>query len=275
MRLKKRVLIFLLSIYATFTAAAAFVLLPPENTVRARLNETWKKKEASALLAGDVPILLYHNVDGKGPFSVTSANLRRHFEFIRDNGIKVVSMSEFVSRMERGEPFAGKVAVITFDDGFKSMREKMMPMEVEFGYPVTLFVYLDFVRSRSEKMLTWSDIREMEKNGIDVQCHTLTHADLSKLVLKDDAASRSELFRELYLSRRVLSLYSGSPSDYIAYPYGNYNTSLVYLSKLAGYSRVFTTEFGMNAVTRDNYCLRRHHIKSNYDVKEIAKILGI
>ena len=275
MRLKKRVFLFLLLIYAAFSAAGVFVMLSPSRADRYRVAEIWRGKTPPALFSRDVPILLYHNIDGKGPFSVTSENLRKHFRLMRDSGIKVVSLRDFIGRMERGEPYDGRVAVITFDDGFKSMYTKMMPIAVEFGYPVTLFVYLDFVRGKSEKMLTWSDIADMEKHGIDVQCHTVTHADLTKLVMKGDAASRLALFRELYLSRRVLELKGSKPCDYIAFPYGNYNTSLIYLSRLSGYSRVFTTEFGMNAVTRDNYCLRRHHIKSNYGVDDIKKILGI
>ena len=182
-------------------------------------------------------------------------------------------LRDLVRRIESRTPFPRKSAVITFDDGYKSMHDKLLPIAKEFGYPMTLFVYIDFVHPTSKNLISWDEIRELERSGIDVESHTYSHADLVKVLSPDNPDSFRKLFKEMYLSRRIISLETGDECEFIAFPYGNYNSYLVNMARLAGYKRAFTTEYGMNPVTRDNFCLRRHHIKSNYPAEKILSIL--
>lgn len=233
---------------------------------------TVKEKEESSRLL-EVPIILYHDIDGKGPFAVSSAMLRSHFEYFRDNKITVIPISELFDRMNNPRPWDGRTVVVTFDDGFKSMYTKLLPLVDEFRYPVTLFVYTDNVREKGEKIITWDDLRTLQQHGIDIESHTLSHADLTKLDDAGSADAKSQIFRELYYSRLLLSRRLGKPVDYLAFPYGRYSTRIVRYAMDAGYTRVFTTDYGSNVVLRNNYCIRRHHIKKNYTLKDLAAII--
>ena len=228
-----------------------------------------KKEKIDRLLA--VPILLYHNIDGKGPFSVSLKKLREHFSVIRSQGFAVITLSDLIERMEKGEPYDHPVAVITFDDGYKSMYEKLLPLIKEFGYPVTLFVYTDFVGNDGGKLISWKELAELEASGVDVESHTLSHSDLTKIL---ETGKYEELYKELYISRKMISHKTGRECVYLAFPYGSYNQQLVKYAKLAGYKKVFSTEYGMNLLSSDNFCLRRHHVKSDYDEKKIINILN-
>ena len=77
----------------------------------------------------------------------------------------------------------------------------------------------------------------------------------------------------MYLSKRVLELYLGREVRYFAFPYGSYNLELVDLCKNAGYSRVFSTDYGPNILTSNNYCLRRRHIKSDYSLDALGSLV--
>jgi len=239
-----------------------------------RRDMAWKKKNEEAisrLLA--VPLLLYHNIDGRGEYSLDYDVMEAQFRLLADRGIGVVTMDDFVKRLENPRPYDKKVAVISFDDGYLSMYTRLMPLLAGFGYHVTLFVYTDNVYQSARRNITWRQLREMQDHGFDIQSHSLSHADLVRVLGKGDRESRHRLYEEIYLSKRVLELYLGREVRYFAFPYGSYNLELVDMCKNAGYARVFSTDFGPNIITRNNYCLRRRHIKSDYSLEKVSELV--
>lgn len=234
---------------------------------------SWKYKEQeirSRLLS--IPILLYHNIDGKGPFSIDLPVLRSHFQLIKDKNIRVIKLSALIDRLENPEPFTGKVIVITFDDGYYSMYSKLLPLVREFKYPVTLFVYTDYIYTRSSTNLTWDKLQYLSDQGIDIQCHSITHHDFVKNKGTNYLYNKF-LYDELYLSKRIIELYTGKKISYFAYPYGSYDLGIINRSENAGYDRVFSTDYGPNIITRDNFCLRRQHIKKNYSLEFFGSLI--
>jgi len=235
---------------------------------------SWQVKEGDpGTRDHTVPILLYHNIDGRGPFSLSNDTLRKHFETFREMSVKIISLKEFIGKMEKPGPFEKKVIALSFDDGFYSMYSRLLPLTREFGYPVTLFVYTDNIHRRATKSLTWENLKELEAGGISVECHTQGHPDLAKMYAAGTPESRRRLFEEIYLSKRIIELYMGKPVRYFAFPYGRYNLPLIRLCELAGYTRVFSTDYGPNIVTRNNYCIRRQHIKSGYSLDKIKSLI--
>jgi peptidoglycan/xylan/chitin deacetylase (PgdA/CDA1 family) len=241
-------------------------------TATGRMSWLYKNREASSRLLA-IPILLYHNIDGKGPFSIDEATLRQHFQLIRDRGIRVIPLRELIQRLENPVPYQEKVIVITFDDGYGAMYSKLLPLVREFGYPVTLFVYRDIVSRKSTKNLTWDKLRMMDRAGIDIQAHSVNHKDLVELSKKNDQAGRKSLYEELYLSKRLIELYLNKQVEYYAFPFGRYNLHVIDLAVNSGYRRVFSTDYGSNVITRDNYCLRRQHIKNTYSLNYIDNLI--
>jgi peptidoglycan/xylan/chitin deacetylase (PgdA/CDA1 family) len=254
--------------------SVAFFLYGRSSQISREKQMSWRHKEReikSRLLA--VPILLYHNIDGRGVFSVTGETLRSHFRLIRERGIKVIPLRELVNRLENPAPFDEKVVVITFDDGFPSMYSALLPMVREFRYPVTLFVYTDFIHNSGKRSLTWKQLKEMDSGWIDVQCHTISHQDLTAQGRDGYERGRRRLFNEIYLSKRMMELYLDKKIDYFAFPYGRYNLNIVNLCDVAGYKRVFSTDSGSNFITRDNFCLRRQHIKKSYSLALLENMI--
>jgi peptidoglycan/xylan/chitin deacetylase (PgdA/CDA1 family) len=266
--------IYILIISLLLSLSFALFLYLDEYSVFSSGRMAWLHKDKeikSRLLA--IPILLYHNIDGKGPFSIDAKTLREHFQLIRDRGIRVIPLHELIQRLEHPVPYRDKVIVITFDDGYGSLYTKLLPLAREFGYPVTLFVYSDNISLKSTKNLTWDRIRYMDRMGIDIQAHSISHADLTQLSKKNDPASRKRLFEEIYLSKRILELYIGKKVDFYAFPYGRYDLNTIDLTQKSGYRRVFSTDYGSNIITRDNFCLRRQHIKSSYSLNYIDNLI--
>ena len=258
----------------TITASLYLFVNPEDNEIDSIIleetNWTEKQKEIISRLLS-VPIMLYHDIDGRGIYSVESAVLRSHFKLLKDYHVRVIPLSELVGRLNNPEPFNEKAVVLTFDDGYLSAFTRLLPAVKKFGYPVTLFVYVNNIFTKASRNVTWKLLSEMEKSGIDVECHSISHADLEPLSLENTPESRKQLFDEIYLSKRIIEIYMGKKVRFFAFPYGRYNLNLVEMCRNAGYLRVFSTDDGSNIITRNNYCLRRGHIKKDFTIDFIRK----
>ena len=91
----------------------------------------------------------------------------------------------------------------------------------------TIFIVTGFV-SKRRGYLTWDQLREMEKNGIMAQSHTVTHAPLPEL-------SDERIREELVESKRQAETELGHPVEFIAYPTGAHDLHIVGIAKEAGY----------------------------------------
>ena len=253
-------------------AVSIFLYFSPDDFNIYRPGWIYKEVEIKSRLLS-LPIILYHNIDGNGEFSIDYEALKSHFFFFKDRKIKVIPLDQLIQKLENPGPFIENALVITFDDGFYSMHSKLQTLAKEFKYPVTLFVYADFIKPAGSGILTWNLLRAMDSEGIDIQCHSISHLDLTKFSQKDDIESKKMLFDEIYLSKRIIELYLRKKISYFAFPFGRYDLKTVDLAVNAGYRRVFSTDYGHNIITRDNFCLRRHHVKKAYSLDYIEKII--
>ncbi len=220
----------------------------------------------------EIPILLYHNIDGPGDFSVDLETIRSHFEFLRDRGIRVISLKELDDMLAHPEPLKERMTAITFDDGYPAMYTKLLPLVKEFGYPVTLFVYTDFINPGNIRaLLNWNVLKEMDESLIDIQSHGIAHRDMT--AVPSGPEGQAVLYQEIVLSKKMLEFYLNKKVDYFAFPYGRYSTELMELCRNAGYRRVFSTDYGNNIVSRDNFSLRRQHIRKRYSMEFFEKFM--
>ena len=65
-------------------------------------------------------------------------------------------------------------------------------------------------------MLSWDEICEMHRSGINFGAHTMTHPDLTRL-------EDRELQTEIYGSKSIIEDALGSSVTCFAYPYGRYD----------------------------------------------------
>jgi len=268
-------IVILIAAELIFLAIILFDFSPADAV---RVN--WEKGEAVKYdRLSSVPVLLYHNVvedhvTPKSPFAIKRGTLVRHFKILRERGIEVISLAALAGGGGDYKNFSGgKAVVITFDDDYLSMYRILLPLVREFNYPVTLFVYTDGISRAGQGGLDWAMLREMEKNGIDIQGHSKSHSDLTAVRIEDGYSGGIKLYEELILSKNIIEQNLDKRVQYFAFPYGRYSLELLELARYAGYDKVFSTDYGPNIITRDNFCLRRHHIKNSYSEEFFISIV--
>jgi peptidoglycan/xylan/chitin deacetylase (PgdA/CDA1 family) len=178
-----------------------------------------------------VPILTYHSIDKSGSVISTAPDVfRRQMRYLSENRYNAVTLHEFISSLsEDNTPFL-KTVVLTFDDGFQNFFSEAFPVLEEYGFRATVFLVTDFCGKKNDwagnppalppsKILSWEEIKELHKYGIEFGGHTRTHPDLTKI-----PDSRAE--REIVESKAAIENFLGSQAASFAYPFGKFNASV-------------------------------------------------
>ena len=178
-----------------------------------------------AWLADHGVVVAFHRVNNDIPedgLTVSSKKFERFCRFFRAN-FDVISLGEFVGRLERGTSVAGTLA-ITFDDGYRDNFEVAAPILRATGLPATFFLATRYIESnvvpwwdealpKKLSWMTWDQVRTLAQQGFDLGAHTQHHVDLGKV-------SVDEAGREIRGSRQDLIDKLGRAPDHFAYPYG-------------------------------------------------------
>jgi peptidoglycan/xylan/chitin deacetylase (PgdA/CDA1 family) len=232
---------------------------------------------STAALAQDTTILAYHEVDPvpERGWAVSTEDFADQMRFLALAGYNVVPISALVDYIAgRRDSIAPNAVAITVDDGWLCAATEMQPVLDRFGFPWSLYVYPNIVGQGSHA-LTWTQIAALQKAGVDIEGHTMSHAHLirtSHPELNDeqyDAFLRTELDH----SKRVIESHTG-PVRFLAYPYGDYDDAVVAAAKRAGYEAGLLSWSGPNNRSTDPMKLRRFAMVSDTSIDQLRTALG-
>jgi len=218
-----------------------------------------------------VVVLGYHRVvdNVRHPDTeITKADFEKQMQQIKDEGITVIPMRDFLAWKRGEKDIPAKSAVITLDDGWKSQYEAAWPILKKFDYPFTLFIYTDYVKGGPKsggESMTWEQIAELRDAGADIEGHTVSHKDLRGA--KHNAAPTPEydawLWNELNGSKQILEQRLGVKVEALALPFGFFNAHVQEMAKKAGYEAIFTVYGQKLGHGSSNYALGRYMIEAN------------
>jgi peptidoglycan/xylan/chitin deacetylase (PgdA/CDA1 family) len=177
-------------------------------------------------------ILGYHKIGEPPPggwqtwFYVPEEIFVAHLNYLREHGWQVIDLLALFRGITAPESLPERAALLTFDDGYRSMRTVALPWLLRFGYPAVLFVPTDYIGGSNgfdagcepeEAICNWDDLRELERLGVSIQSHGASHRSFSKLSLPE---------QEEDLTRSRITLEAGleKPVEVFAYPYGDGGT---------------------------------------------------
>lgn len=216
-----------------------------------------------------VPILSYHHFDtpNAGAMNVSAEAFAAQMAYLQKNGYQVISLDDILAFVSYQRRPPQKAVVITIDDGWKSLKTVAAPILKRHGFRATLFVNSDLISKPTKNSLSWEDIRELVAAGVlDVQSHSVSHADLTKV-------SEAQLEQELAESKRLIEQKTGAKVRYFAYPYGTFNERVIEAIKRQGYRLGLTVVRGGNAFFFDPYALNRSMIYASFTLEEFTRQL--
>jgi peptidoglycan/xylan/chitin deacetylase (PgdA/CDA1 family) len=230
---------------------------------------------------GDLPtatVLCYHIVEAPAAprMHIGRDTFRQHLQYLEMTGYNVVPLRQVYEFVTGQRPSLPKNAiVITIDDGWRSTYTEAFPELQKRKFPFTVFIYPNII-GQTANALTWEQIREMARAGVDVQSHALTHPFLTRRrhQAMSDEAYAAWLQRELTESRRILEKESGKKVQFLAYPYGDYDSHVAAAAGKAGYTAALTCDFGRVRKGSDPLKMKRFVIDDKMDFAAFRKYLG-
>jgi peptidoglycan/xylan/chitin deacetylase (PgdA/CDA1 family) len=223
-------------------------------------------------------VLCYHIVEAPAAprMHIDRETFRQQLRYLEMTGYNVVPLRhvyEYVTGTRTSLP--KNAVVITLDDGWRSTYTEAFPELQKRKFPFTVFIYPNII-GQTSNALSWAQIREMAKAGVDIQSHALSHPYLTRRKhrsMSDDAYA-TWLRRELAESRRILEKQSGKKVQFLAYPYGDYDTHVSAAATKAGYLAALTCDFGRVRKGSDPLRMRRFVIDDKMDFAAFRKYLG-
>jgi peptidoglycan/xylan/chitin deacetylase (PgdA/CDA1 family) len=194
-----------------------------------------------------VPILVYHVLSPttRSSMTVTPERFESQVKWLKENGYTVIPLKQLVSYLQGREVnLPAKPIVITADDGWKSDYTYMYPIARKYNIPITLFIYPGTI-SEGKNALTWDQLKELMRTGLfDIQDHTFTHPNFKQTQkhMSQEAYAKF-VYKELFNSKKTLEEKLGIKVDYLAWPFGIYDSYLEKQAAKAGYTMAFTIDY--------------------------------
>jgi len=223
-----------------------------------------------------VPVLSYHHfsLTGTNKMTVTQAAFEEQMNLLQEKGYRVITMDQLFDYLEFKRQIPKKSVVITIDDGWRSTYEIAFPILKKYGYPATLFVYTDLIVG-SDKTLSWELIQEMANNGMDIQCHTKTHRNLTVMEKKESFKKYFEAGeKEVTFCPTLVKKKLNRNVKYLAYPYGDTNHLIIEMLKKNGYRGAFTVKRGGNPFFISDFRVNRSMVYGDFTLAQFEKNLA-
>jgi methionyl-tRNA formyltransferase/peptidoglycan/xylan/chitin deacetylase (PgdA/CDA1 family) len=245
-------------------------------TVAGAPYAAWKSRRHHHSRAFPVLILFHHLIsDRRHGLGIPTDHFLQQVSFLREI-YQIVSLREAIQMLNAGEVTRPTV-VLTFDDGYGDNFLTLRAIREQMHLPITLFVSTGVVNgetpfphdvrngNRDFAALSWDQLRQMQREGVEIGSHTRSHFDCG-------SSNIAALREEIVGSKDELQRQLGCPIDYFSFPFGlpkNISPEAMKMAKDA-YRYVFSAYGGMNFVSFGNDEQHLRRIPHSSDFWELA-----
>jgi peptidoglycan/xylan/chitin deacetylase (PgdA/CDA1 family) len=199
------------------------------------------------------------NEPGYVRYVIQREDFRAQVAWLKQNHWRGMSVSEGL-RDPRPE---GLGVVITFDDGCETDLIAAAPLLKETGFGATFYVVVGWLGRPG--WLSHTQVRELAGIDFEIGCHSMTHAYLTHLTLK-------QLRSEVSEAKERLEQIVGQRVDHFSCPGGRWDSRVAQVAREAGYLTVATSREGINSPASNPYCLSRLAILRGTTISEFGRL---
>lgn len=205
------------------------------------------------------PILEYHQitdeqVEPEGEvYNVPPAEFAAQLDYLQAQGYTTITLQDFMRVVHGKGTLPEKPIVLTFDDGYADNYTTMLPILEAHGMKAVVYVITNEIGRKN--YLTFDQLKDMQRRGIEIGSHTADHLPLTTL----DETTRLKQIHE----SKIFLEWGGLQTIYsFSYPNGDYNADIVEILRQSEYLTAVTGEAGLNTLKSNPYELCRVHIRN-------------
>jgi peptidoglycan/xylan/chitin deacetylase (PgdA/CDA1 family) len=180
---------------------------------------------------------------------------RRQMAWIKESGWRGLNVGEAIRYP--AEPSV----CITFDDGCETDLLAAAPVLREFGVNATFYLTAAFLGTPG--YLNTDQVRELDAQGFQIGCHSMTHPYLSDL-------PEPELKREVVDAKLQIEAIVGHPIEHFSCPGGRYDQRTLQMARHAGFATVANSQFRANTSRTSPYELGRVAMLRDLTIEEFG-----
>ncbi len=197
-----------------------------------------------------LPILMYHRATVASVFEAQLVGMLTA-------GYSPLSLHSAILGLTGEQKLPANPIVLTFDDGWAIQHDAVFPVLRQYRVPATFFVMPGF-HELQEGYMDWDQLTEIADFGMEVESHTINHADLPRLARTDWGA----VLAEVVLSKQILEDRLGRTLRYFDYPLGRHDEEIEQLVQDAGYEAAVIIGPGVHQSVETLFTLRRIRVEA-------------
>ncbi|MHB8423527.1 MAG: polysaccharide deacetylase family protein [Leptospirales bacterium] len=197
-------------------------------------------------------------------YGVRLSVFRDQMKALRERGIPVVSLDDWVQGQHSSPTSTKGVCIVTFDDGYASDCLRAAPVLDSLDIPATFFVSTGFVGTPG--MLTTDQIAVLSGNPLfSVGSHGVTHRFLSEL-------SEVECRKELSGSLARIREWTGQSIVDLSAPGGRTDPDVAHRAALTGYRALLTSAPGVLISEENLFEIPRLPVMRHHSVERFNRL---
>src|SRR5215218_910914 len=168
-----------------------------KNSVYRTIGETASAIGANGNGNRTLRVLMYHKVNDLpgNPLTMPVSLFDEQMDQLRELGYSVVGLEAVLDHYVDGKPLPPQAVLITFDDGYHDNLENAARVLSKYGYPAVLFVPIGYLgdplplpheerlaaQGILNRTIDWEEIAEVERLGVRIESHGISHRPLADL----------------------------------------------------------------------------------------------
>ena len=165
---------------------------------------------------------------------------RFQMQLLKSLGYKGCSVSEAATALQSKR--SNKLVGLTFDDGYQNFFHEALPILKKLDFSATVYCVSNLIGKSNEwdestgitknPLMTYSQIKECTKAGIEIGCHSATHKSLIE--------QECDLNHEISSAKSELQNRFETEVSSFCYPYGHFNETVLDVVAASGFSSATT-----------------------------------
>lgn len=211
-------------------------------------------------------VFVYHRFgDARYPSTnISVEQFEKQLRYLHDNDYNVISLSEIVETLRRGEELPPRCVGLSADDAYASVLEGAVPLLDKYAMPMTIFVNTDAVGGGS--YMDWEQLRALDaKANIEIGDHSAQHPYYVSIPPQHGSAKWDQKVREdIAAAQQAFATHLGYEPQLFAYPYGEFSPALKKIVADMGFAAAFGQQSGPIGADSPLYALARFPMGGNY-----------
>lgn len=203
-------------------------------------------KPLLAITKISVPILMYHYIaNNPNPrdlarygLSITPDNFDAQMSYLKQQGFTPINLDTLYGIYQDRGATPKKPIVLSFDDGYTDFYLNAFPILKKYEFQSVSFIPTGLIGT--SYYMSWDQVKQLNSTGlVEFEDHTISHHNLVQL-------SSNLQYNELLYSKKTLESHLGKPVNFVAYPYGVANQTVILNAQKAGFVGGLGTWYGVD-----------------------------